>query len=176
MINTSNNLSKRHQAGLLFFICSFLTFSMILGGSVYQLIAEIPNWSAQIPESLEIYRSNITISHAGHFFQSLVPISVISLVAAIILLWGHSKKLRQLLFMILAGILSAELFTLIYFLPMNFFLFFDPLDGVEVSEIIATADSWQTANYFRLAIVIATALFFCKTIYTLVSSDKNPGS
>lgn len=44
-------------------------FGITMGGNVYQLIAEVPNWSADIPNSLINYRNFFKITHAGLLFS-----------------------------------------------------------------------------------------------------------
>ena len=101
----------RSKAGFILFSLSLVTFTMVLGGNIYQIIAEVPNWNANIPESLVAYRKLYQVSHAGYFFQTFVPITILGLIAAIILLWNRPKAANRWMLFSLGGVLIAEIFT-----------------------------------------------------------------
>lgn len=155
--------SKRVKTGFLFFSLSFITYGAIVGGNVYQLIAEIPNWAGDIPVSLINYRNFFHNSHAGYFFQTLVPLTILALIVSTILLWNRPPEANRWILSSLIGIILAEAFTGIYFMPRNFILFLDPIEGIPVEKLIRAGNEWQWANYIRLVIVMITMLLFLKT-------------
>jgi hypothetical protein len=167
-----NHISLRVKIGKFLFTLSVITFGIILGGNYYQLIAEIPNWSNDIPNSLVSYRGFYKVSHAGYFFQTIVPITILLLLTATILLWNRPKSANKWLFLAFGGILISEVFTVIYFLPRNFTLFLDPLNGKSAQQLQQMGTEWQYANYFRLLIVTLTMLAFLKTEEVLILNLK----
>jgi hypothetical protein len=155
--------SNRFRYGFGFFSAALFIFSGVMGGSLYLIIVEVPNWSADIPDSLDTYRHFFKISHAGYFFQILVPLTIICLIISTVLLWNRPKYANKYLLAVLVGVILAEVFTLIYFLPKNFILFFNPLHDVTTDELMKVSSQWQTANYLRIAIIMITMGLFLKT-------------
>jgi len=90
-------------------------FEIAMGGNVYQLIAEVPNWSADIPNSLKNYRNFIKITHAGYFFHTIVPVTILTLIVSTILLWNRPKTANKWMILSMGGVILAEDFTGIYF-------------------------------------------------------------
>lgn len=168
--NSTNPMRVRIGTGL--FSAAFLAFGAVLGGNIYQIIVEVPNWSVDIPNSLIAYRSFYTVSHAGYFFQILTPVTILSLILAAVLLWNRPESSNKWILITLGGVLIAEAFTLIYFLPLNFTLFLDPIDGVSTIELINASEQWQNANYVRLLIVLATMFLFLKSYKTIFEDYK----
>ncbi|TVR77744.1 MAG: DUF1772 domain-containing protein [Chitinophagaceae bacterium] len=166
----SNSKSTRFKIGFILFSISLMAFSAVMGGNIYQIIAEVPNWSADIPNSLIAYREFFHVTHPGFFFQTLVPLTVLSLITSIILLRNRPKSANKWMLIALAGVVLTEVFTLTYFLPKNFVLFLDPLEDIPVEQLGITGELWQTANYLRMAIVLATMIVFLKT-YQIISSS-----
>jgi hypothetical protein len=167
-----NHISLRVKIGKFLFTLSVITFGIILGGNYYQLIAEIPNWSSDIPNSLATYRGFYKVSHAGYFFQTIVPMTILLLLTATILLWNRPKTANKWLILAFGGIFISEVFTVIYFLPRNFTLFLDPLNGKSAEQLQQMGTEWQHANYLRLVIVTLTMLAFLKAEEVLVLSMK----
>jgi hypothetical protein len=164
--------SFRNKAGFGFFSFALLACGAVMGGNIYQIIAEVPNWSADIPDSLIAYRSSFHITHPGYFFQSIIPLTILCLITASILLWNRPKAANKWMLIVLGGVVLAEAFTGIYFLPKNFILFLNPLEGVSTDQLIQVSKQWQTANYLRMLIVVATMLAFLKT-YKVICSERN---
>ena len=161
--NISTGSSLRTRLGFTLFSLSLITFGVVMGGNIYQLIAEVPNWSADMPTTLITFRNAFHVTHAGYFFQTFVPFTILLLIAATILLWNRPKQANRWTLAILGCVVVAEAFTGIYFLPRNFILFLDPIDNVSAEDIIRTGKEWKNANYFRVIIVITTMILFLKT-------------
>jgi len=164
--------SIRFRIGFGLFSLAFLAYGAVMGGNIYQIIVEVPNWSANIPDSLIAYRNSFHISHPGYFFQTIVPLAILSLIVAVILLWNRPKSANRWMLIALGGVVVAEAFTGIYFLSRNFMLFLDPIDGVSTEQLISTSNQWQTANYLRMVIIIATMFIFLKSFRTLCSGKN----
>ncbi|HNA34301.1 MAG TPA: hypothetical protein PL106_14335, partial [Flavobacteriales bacterium] len=63
-------------------------------------------------------------------------------------------------------------FTGIYFMPRNFTLFLDPMDGVPVEALRAAASEWVAANKVRLALVLITWFVLLKA-YAVVAIARH---
>ncbi len=164
--------SIRIRAGFGFFSFALLAYGAVMGGNIYQIIAEVPNWSADIPNSLIAYRNSFHITHPGYFFQTLVPLTILSLIVSVILLWNRPKLANKWTLSVLSGVILAEIFTGIYFLPKNFVLFLDPIEGIPTEQLIKIGNHWQTANYLRMAIIVVTMVAFLKS-YKIICSSRD---
>ncbi|TGE21721.1 DUF1772 domain-containing protein [Hymenobacter aquaticus] len=163
----------RRRLGNTFFSLALLSYGAVLGGSLYQLIAEVPNWATpDVPRALIAYQNFFRVSHAGYFFQTLMPLALLSLGAATALLWPQAGPLRRGL-LLLAGILLNELFTVAYFMPRNVVLFLTPLDDTPDVTINTFAREWQLANYLRLALSGLVMLSFLKA-HRLLDAPPQP--
>jgi len=165
--------STRVRAGFGLLSIALIAFSAVAGGMLYQLIVEVPNWSANIPGSLVTYREFFQVTHAGFYFQVMVPLTILCLVGATILLWNRPKSANLWMLAVLGGVIFTEAFTLIYFLPRIMVLFLNPLDVAAPDQLSAASAQWQTANYLRMVIVMATMGVFLKT-YRI--ADRNSTS
>ncbi len=167
----ANRHSIRVRAGLGLFSIALMAFGAVAGGMLYQLIVEVPNWSADIPGSLQAYREFFQVSHAGFFFQVLVPLTILCLIGATILLWNRPKSANFWMLGVLGGVIFTEAFTLIYFLPRIMVLFLNPLDGVAPDQLSAASVQWQAANYLRMVIVLATMGVFLRA-YRMAGKNR----
>lgn len=154
--------STRVRAGIGLFSIALIAFSAVAGGMFYQLVVEVPNWSADIPGSLMTYREFFQVTHAGYFFQVMVPLTILCLIGATILLWNRPKSANLWMLAVLGGVIFTEGFTLIYFLPRIMVLFLNPLDGAAPDQLSVASAQWQTANHLRMVIVLATMGVFLK--------------
>ncbi|HMW96457.1 MAG TPA: hypothetical protein PL002_05590 [Flavobacteriales bacterium] len=168
----SNAKNTRSTVGYYLLILSMFAFFSVAGANVYELITEVPNWSSNVPESLIARRANITVTNPGHFFQTFSPLAILCLIASTILLRNRPKEANKWLLISLGGIVIAEAFTGIYFMPRNFTLFLDPMDGVPVEALRAAASEWVAANKVRLALVLITWFVLLKA-YAVVAIARH---
>lgn len=121
----------------------------ILGAGIYQAVAEVPNW--RDPDSLAAHRHAIRHRHPGHFFRIGVQITLLLLVVALALSvvgdgdWGF-------VVVALASVLSAAVFSLVYFIPRNNALFFDPVEERPGERSRVLVRQWERANILRLLV------------------------
>ena len=168
----ANRYSLRNRAGIGFFSVALMALCAVLGGNLYQILVEVPNWSADIPDSLRTYRTFFNVIHAGYFFQTLIPLTFLCLVVSTFLLWNRPKSANRWMLAVLGGVVISEVFTIFYFIPRNIVLFLDPLDGTEPEQLMNIAGEWQRANYLRMVIVLATMGAFLKT-YRIAGRKSN---
>ena len=155
--------SLRAQMGRTLFSLAFISCGAVLGGSLYQMIAEVPNWSTNPAEELQAYRQFFRLSHAGYFFQTLVPFTLLSLLAATALLWNQGRALRRPLLLLLAGLVVNEVFTFAYFMPRNLVLFLPSTASIDADTVNTMAREWKMANYPRLVVTLGIIYTFLRT-------------
>lgn len=118
---------------------------------MFDAVVHSPNWRQA--ESLLAYRKLFLSRHPGHFFQVTAPTTIVLLVTALIL---SLLSAASWVFAVvaLASVVATAVFTLIYFVPRNRMLFFEPLEeqpGKRSREIVR---QWERANVVRLLIQI----------------------
>jgi hypothetical protein len=130
---------------------SVALLTMIFGAGVFELTVLVPNWGR--PEGLAPYRELCRRRHPGHYYQVLAPIAFIVALAAFVLALVADAN-AVLAAGPLVGVVLAEVFTLIYFMPINRRLFFQPVPppADESQQLIRR---WERANLVRQAIVAA---------------------
>src|SRR6185503_6560902 len=98
------------------FTAYFCLMIIVLGGTIFSVLVEYPNWFANVPESLEATRNFYKVFHPGYFFQTVAPLSLLSGIAFVIIGWRFAQA-RNFVLMSLAVLILAELLTFIYIYP-----------------------------------------------------------
>lgn len=139
--------------------------SALLGAGVFDAVVHSPNWRR--PESLLAYRKLFRSRHPGHFFPATAVPAIILLVTALILSlvsagsWAYPVVALASV-VALTSVLAPAAFTVIYFVPRNRMLFFDPVEEQPGTRSRAIVRQWERANVVRLLIQVpgvAASLF-----------------
>jgi hypothetical protein len=135
-------------------VVAIVSLGSLLGGSLYDAIVNAPNFSADIPQSLEAFRRSMVVASPGNFFRLLAPLSEVSLLLSLILGWRNPKGRRWWLLAAFLLILAGDVITFTYHYPRNALLFNDPLH-TPVDALKQAAAEWVYGNYVRVALVAA---------------------
>src|SRR5437763_2889443 len=115
---------------VLLWIC-VINWAIYIGGTIYQMVVIVPQWSAAIPESLRAFYAGAYV-HLGsaHFFGYelrggfwLGPFRLILLLVALLLSWRSVLHRKCLLISCIVSVVFLAGFTLIYIYPINHVLF-----------------------------------------------------
>jgi hypothetical protein len=118
---------------------------------VFDAVVHSPNWRQA--ESLLAYRKLFQSRHPGHFFQVTAPVTIILLVTALILsLLSAANGVYAVV--ALASVMATAVFTLIYFIPRNRMLFFEPVEEQPGNHSRELVRQWERANVVRLLIQV----------------------
>lgn len=124
-----------------------------LGGLIYEMVVMIPLWSANLPQSVIEFNSRPDYRlNPTRFYIPIVLTLILSSLLATILNW-KSRNHRIWLILSTVCVITAFVFTIVYFFPKNVVLFQDQA-GLSGEEITAIAHAWISANYIRLGIMI----------------------
>ncbi|RYY90185.1 MAG: DUF1772 domain-containing protein [Chitinophagaceae bacterium] len=159
----STQLTGRTRTGLALFTLSFFLFCLVIGATCYELVALIPNWAGGTRTELEAFRGFFRFRHPGHFFRSIMPLVLLTLLSSALLLRGRPEGAGKRLLWVLAAVLVPELFTVGYFIPRNFVLFLNPLNNVSDANLVQTAKEWQVANWIRAVLLFGVAGIYLRT-------------
>jgi hypothetical protein len=132
-------------------VLSLLSVGTLFGGSLYDVFVLAPNLHRG-PEGLEHGRLFLSAATPGDFFRVLSPASQLLVLAALVVNW-RSPQARWPLLLAFAALVIADVITFTYHYPRNAIMFTAPLT-VDAERLRAVASEWQTANYFRVALVL----------------------
>ena len=131
---------------------ALLTVGALFGGSLYDAMVLAPNLQRG-GAGLEHGRLFMSAATPGTFFRVLAPASQVFVIAALVVGW-RTPGGRWPLLLALAALIIADVVTFTYHYPRNQILFTSPLT-VDPARLRAAASEWQTANYARVALVLA---------------------
>jgi uncharacterized membrane protein len=134
-------------------IAAVVLLGSLLGGSFYDLLVNAPNFSANIPQSLEAFRGSMLVATPGNFFRLFAPLTEVSLLVSLILGWRSPAGRRWWLLAALVLILIGDVITFTYHYPRNALLFHDPLH-TPVESLRRAAVEWVHGNYVRVVLVL----------------------
>lgn len=125
-----------------------------LGGLIYEMVVITPLWSANLPNSVIEWNSrpNFVVNPTRFYIPTVLSLILSSLLATIL----NWKSNNQRIWLILSTVcvISAFVFTLIYFFPKNDILFRNQIIGLSGAEISAIAYAWIWANWIRLLMML----------------------
>ena len=98
------------------FVAYFCLMMIVLGGTIFSVMVEYPNWFANVPVSIEATRNFYQVLHPGYFFQITGPLMILTGVAFAIVGWGKPAP-RNLVLLSIGILIAIELLTFIYIYP-----------------------------------------------------------
>src|SRR3984957_15688727 len=162
--------SRRGTLGLVSSFLPLLLLSMLFGASSFQLAVDAPNWTG-VP-ALEHYRAFYPVINPGTFFQTLLPATLLALLAALVCNWRPIPATRWRLAGALALMILVGVITFTFHFPRNKILFIDPLTrpAAYYHQIVT---EWAAGDYIRLA-VIGTAIVLVAVSMIRIARDTAP--
>jgi hypothetical protein len=144
---------------------------ILLGGTIFAVLVEYPNWFADIPSSLESTRDFYKVFHPGYFFQIFGPLSVLSGIAFLVAGW-RNKSARNLVATSLLLFVSIELLTFFYIYPRLNILFFAELGSQPVETLRLVARQFTIADNIRTVLCFVANGFAIAALFQLFR-DRN---
>jgi uncharacterized membrane protein len=127
----------------------------ILFVNFYNSLIDVPNWGADLPNSLHAARQYFTAANPGNFFRIMSPLNQVVALIAVILCWKFKRERYIALASLSVAILSDAL-TFGYFYPRNELLFIAPIEaGTDTLRLVW--EQWSTMNWFRSAMCAVNA-------------------
>ena len=131
---------------------------IILGGTIFSVLVEYPNWFANIPSSLDATRNFYKVFHPGYFFQIFGPLSVLSGIAFVIAGWRIAGA-RNLIATSVVLFVGIELLTFFYIYPRLNVLFVDESGTRSIEALRIAAQQFTQADNARTVLCfVANAL------------------
>jgi hypothetical protein len=138
------------------FALTCLSFSIVIGGAVYEHIASVPRWSAAPPVSLSMFQGKYGLNPAP-FWMSIHPTTLLLFLATLVACWKTGSRIHIILpLCIYVGVLTI---TAIYFVPELMSITQTPISDTVDSTLTARAQTWETLSLIRLGVLILIALY-----------------
>lgn len=138
-----------------------LTFSIVIGGAVYEHLAVVPQWSAAPPASLAMFQGEYGLN-PGPFWMMIHPVTLLFMISTLVLFWKTpAKKNISITLISYIAILAS---TFIYFVPELMSIVTTPFTTVADPELTSRAQLWETLSIIRLFILIILAVIFSNGI------------
>ena len=148
------------------YILLCLSFSMILGASVYEHLAVWPNAFAAPPKSLTMFQGDFKLS-PELFWKSIHPITLFLFIINLILNWKSERKKYILVAMI--GYILIAIVAFAYFSPEIILLTKTKYQDTVNQEIVSRFSLWETLSFFELAFAIILAI----TLFVGLTKNNN---
>jgi hypothetical protein len=163
MSGVSEEQMKTSQTIL--FIAYLCLAMIVLGGTIFSVLVEYPNWFANIPASLEATRNFYKVFHPGYFFQTVVPFTFLAGIASAIIGW-RIRTARNLVLLSLAALFSAEMLTFIYIYPRLGIMFGPDAGSQTIDALKLAAQQFTDADRIRTGLSVLTNLLAVCAVFS----------
>jgi hypothetical protein len=143
----------------LFYVLTCLTFTLMIGGAVYEHLNVVPQWSAAPPHSLQMFQGEYGLKQET-FWKLIHPVNLVLFITTLILHWRTARKKTVLsVFALYFAILAI---TSVYFVPELISITTTPFSETTDLQLVKRASTWETLSLVRLGVLLgmAVALFF----------------
>src|SRR6185503_4561949 len=135
------------------FTAYFCLMMIVLGGTIFSVLVEYPNWFADVPSSLQATRNFYKVFHPGYFFQTVAPLSFLSGIAFVITGW-RIQAARNFVLMSLAVLVAAELLTFFYIYPRLGIMFGPDAASQSVEALRLAGQQFTSADRIRTGLAV----------------------
>lgn len=151
---------KKQTIQSIFIFAHFCLLMMFLGGVFFETFISYPNWFHNIPASLEVVNNFFQVRNPGNFFQTILPLIILTGIGFVILGW-KVKPARTFILVSLALLVCTEIVTIVYIYPRIGIMLREGTTVHSVDVLKQTAQEFLRANQVRIVfILIAEVLSF----------------
>ncbi len=140
------------------FTAFFCLMMIVLGGTIFSVMVEYPNWFADVPNSLEATRNFYKVLHPGYFFQTVGPLTLLAGLSFVIV-GSRIKAARNLVLIALGIMVAIELLTFIYIYPRLGIMFGAEAASQSVDALRQAAQDFIFADRIRTCLSVLAAVF-----------------
>lgn len=142
-----------------------LSFTVIVGGAIYEHIAVVPQWSAAPPKSLSMFQGEYGL-YAEGFWKIIHPVTLLLFIVTLVISWKTARR-SNLLYAFL-GYIAILIITTFYFVPELIAITSTPYSDEMNAGLIDRAAMWETGSLIRLMILIILSIIL------FLGLTKNP--
>ena len=146
------------------FTAFFCAAMIVLGGTIFSVMVEYPNWFADVPASLRTTREFYKVLHPGFFFQIFGPLIVLMGIAFVIIGWPMVET-RNLVIVSVAIMISIELLTFIYIYPRLSIMFGPDAASLTTEVLRRAASDFTTADRIRTVMDLIASGFAIAALF-----------
>ncbi|MEJ7830299.1 MAG: anthrone oxygenase family protein [Segetibacter sp.] len=150
-----------------------ISFSLWVGGTLFNMTVVVPMWSESPPQSVkEFFGETSFYKYMFNFFgPPWMVIRVLPVLIALILGW-YSKLHRNYLLTTLIILILAIVYTLTYIYPINDILMAKAGADKSAEEIKTMVDKWLFNDKLRFAVMLVGYFFLLKAFRLPISKQK----
>jgi hypothetical protein len=158
---------------VIFIAVAFTAWGIVCGAALYEHVAVIPVWTRNPPETIAFLQPPNGLQ-AAIWWQSIHPIVLLSLVAALVACW-RNQPVRRSIAAIIGGYVVVLALTAAWFVPELLTLTTDPTAEIDPAEWKMRADRWEVMSLARIAFMLVLTTFITRALVHAVSSrDLRP--
>ncbi len=150
----------RHWLADALLIGFLISAAVPLGGTVYQMLVIIPEWSQDLPGSLvRLFQGTSWAEAQGRFWRHPVGLlNSLFLIGALITSWPNRRRRRWLLICTVL-LIGVTFWTGLYFVPKGVVpLMVQAGAGMTPEEITARAEAWIFWDRVRFVVIVLAYL------------------
>ena len=137
------------------FVTYFCLMMIVLGGAIFAVMVEYPNWFANIPVSLDATRNFYKVLHPGYFFQTTGPLVLLTGFGFVIAGW-RIRPARNLVLVSIVTMIAIELLTFLYIYP-RLSILFGPNTSQSLEVLGQAASEFTFADRIRTVMDVAAS-------------------
>jgi hypothetical protein len=145
---------------------------IVLGGTIFAVMVEYPNWFASVPSSLDATRNFYKVFHPGYFFQTMAPLALLTGIGFVVTGWRIAPT-RNLVLTSLIVLVAAELLTFFYIYPRLGIMFGPDAASQTVEALRQAGEQFTAADRIRTGLAfianglaVAALLRYFKQLYS----------
>jgi uncharacterized membrane protein len=142
----------------LLFVAHFCLMMIVIGGTIFSVMVEYPNWFANIPSSIATTRDFYKVLHPGYFFQIFAPLALFSGIAFALVGWRVAPA-RNLVLISVVIMVATELLTFLYIYPRLNIMFGPDAASNTIEVLRQAASDFTTADRIRTFLGFTAAGF-----------------
>ncbi|MBX7120602.1 MAG: hypothetical protein K1X42_00585 [Opitutaceae bacterium] len=151
----------------LIYALTALSFTVVIGGAIYEHLAVVPIWTAAPPRSLAMFQGEYGL-HPEMFWMPIHPVTLVLFVVTLILSWKSARRRNVLISFIGYVVLLA--ITAIYFVPELMAITRTAYANTIDASLTERAATWEMLSLVRLAILIGLSL----TLFLGLTKTSDP--
>ena len=136
-------------------IFASISFTVVIGGAVYEHLAVVPVWSAAVPASLTMFQGEYRLA-AENFWIPIHPITLALLIVALLFNWRTQR--RNYLLATIGGYVVILAVTMAYFVPELMALTQSTYSTTANEELTRRAGVWEALSLARLGFLLFLAV------------------
>jgi uncharacterized membrane protein len=139
---------------------------MLLGGGAYESVVMNPNYSLDIPKSLNYLRQFMKVKTPANFFRILSPITMISLLVTVIIYWNQTPEFWLFIASSIL-LIVADSITYGFHYPRNKILFINTISN-DTDLLKRISQEWQIGNFIRIILMLIAIIAVLNGIFLAV--------